>query len=75
MAITSAVHGPMPGSAEQLLAGAVPVAAGVEHDVAVGQRVDQRDQRPLPRLRERQMRRIDLGEMLDAPETHGSDHR
>ena len=49
----------------QLLPGAVPVATRMQNHPPVGQRINQRNHGTLPRLREGQMGRIDVGKLLN----------
>lgn len=56
------------GQFQQLHTRTIPVASCVEHHIPLGQRRDQRDQRPLAGLRKRQVRRVDLSEILDRGE-------
>ena len=57
-------RGPWPdaGQCDELLRDLVAVRADVEHDLALGERLVQRDERALSRLRHREVCWIDLGE-------------
>ena len=75
IAMTSAVHGPIPGRASSCLRACVPVAAGVQHYVAVGQCGDKRGHGRWRRARERRVGRGRCRRVRRPTERHASVRR